>query len=86
MNHPNPALRALLRNPPVGLQTAFALLLGVALCAWAGREPIVGSFGTAQLSRLGMLVIQSLKMLAVPLVAFVVLDSLQSTLWGRDDF
>lgn len=70
------APRARLRMPPLWLQTALALLLGVALGAFTGRQPIVGSLGTEQLAQLGMLVIQALKVLAVPLVAFVVLDSL----------
>jgi len=77
MNHKSPtAPRPWLQKPPLWLQTVCALLLGVGVGAWTGRDPIVGSFGTEQLAHLGMLVIQALKVLAVPLVAFVVLDSL----------
>lgn len=64
------------RWPPLGVQVIAALLLGGAVGAWAGDQPIIGPFGTEQLGRLGMLVIRALKTLAIPLVAFVVLDSL----------
>jgi Na+/H+-dicarboxylate symporter len=61
---------------PLWARVALGLALGIAIGVWAGKEPIVGGFGTEQLGRLGMLVIRALKALAVPLVALVVIDAL----------
>lgn len=61
---------------PLWAQIVAALVLGIALGIAVGPKPFLGNFGTEQLGRLGMLVIRALKTLAVPLVAFVILDSL----------
>jgi DAACS family dicarboxylate/amino acid:cation (Na+ or H+) symporter len=64
---------------PLWVQILIALVLGVALGAYAGKEPFVpsiSSFGVEELGRLGLLVIRALKLLAVPLVALVILDAL----------
>ncbi len=64
------------RLPPLWCQIIAGLLLGCALGAIAGERPIVGDFDTQDIGQIGMLVIRALRALAVPLVAFVVLDSL----------
>lgn len=81
---PTPAAPADLATPagfriPLWMQILVALVLGVALGAYAGKAPFIpaiSSFGVEELGRLGMLVIRALKVLAVPLVAFVILDAL----------
>lgn len=59
------------------------VLVGVALGAIVGiifrSGAIVGDFTTADLGRLGVLVVRLLKLLAVPLVAFAILDSIART-------
>ena len=64
---------------PLWVQILLALVLGIALGAYFGKEPFVpalGTFGVEELGRLGLLVIRALKLLAVPLVALVILDAL----------
>jgi Na+/H+-dicarboxylate symporter len=63
------------RWPPLWLQVAVALALGCAVGVIAGEQPIAG-FTTTRLGEMGMIVIRALRALAVPLVAFVVLDAL----------
>ena len=46
---------------PLWAQIVAALVLGIALGVAVGPKPFLGSFGTEQLGRLGMLVIRALK-------------------------
>jgi Na+/H+-dicarboxylate symporter len=60
---------------PLWLQVALAVVLGAVIGSLARGLPSVGAAGVVPIGELGMLVIRALKMLAVPLVAFVVLDA-----------
>lgn len=68
-----------MKRLPLSLRVVIAVSLGAAVGALFGTAPVVGSFGTAQLGELGLLVIRALKALAVPLVLFAVIDGLVST-------
>src|SRR5688572_26272580 len=57
----------------------LGVALGAALGAVAGTSDIVLGISTQDLSRLGLLVVRVLKLLAVPLVMFAVVDAIVRT-------
>lgn len=68
-------MSALRRSWPLSVRVAVGVLLGAVLGACAGKQPLIGSFGTDQLGQLGLLVIRLLKALAIPLILFAIMDA-----------
>lgn len=67
------------RRLPLYVRVLVGVLLGTLVGVIFGKEPIVGDIYTEDLGRLGTLVIRLLKMLAVPLVLFAILDAFAKT-------
>jgi Na+/H+-dicarboxylate symporter len=61
---------------PLYARVLIAVVLGSAVGLAMGTEWFVAGLSTADLGQLGMLVVRALKMLAVPLVLFAILDSI----------
>lgn len=70
-----------LGSTPLSLQVVLAVLAGTILGAASGTDPFIKgtSFSTQQLGQLGNLVIQILKLLAVVLVFFAIIDAFLRT-------
>ncbi len=67
-------------NPlPLYRQVLIAVACGAVLGVWFGQEPYLGGLRNEHLGRLGMLFVQLLKALAVPLIFFAILDALIRT-------
>jgi Na+/H+-dicarboxylate symporter len=64
---------------PLSARVIIAVALGSLVGVIAGTGEVVPSVTTGDLGKLGMLVIRMLKMLAVPLVLFAVLDAIART-------
>lgn len=64
---------------PLYTQVVFAVICGTIVGALFGQEPYLGGLRNEQLGQLGMYVILLLKMLAVPLIFFAVLDAFLTT-------
>jgi Na+/H+-dicarboxylate symporter len=60
---------------PLYTQVLIAVVCGTALGAAFGQNPYLGGLRNEDLGRLGMLVIQLLKALAIPLIFFAILDA-----------
>jgi DAACS family dicarboxylate/amino acid:cation (Na+ or H+) symporter len=61
---------------PLWSRVLIGVVLGSSVGLAMGTEWLVAGVGTAELGQIGMLVIRVLKMLAVPLVLFAILDSI----------
>ena len=61
--------------PPLYLQVLIAVTCGVVLGATFGQEPYLGGLRNEDLGQLGLLVVTLLKMLAIPLIFFAILDA-----------
>lgn len=77
-------LKALERAPryrqlPLYTRVLMGVILGTVVGMIFGKGPIVGDLHTEDLGRMGMLVVRLLKMLAVPLVLFAILDAFVRT-------
>lgn len=68
-----------LPHVPLYIRVIIAVALGALVGLLAGTGEIVLGISTADLGKLGLLVIRMLKMLAVPLVLFAVLDAIART-------
>lgn len=68
-----------LRDIPLYVRVIVGVALGAIVGLVAGTGEIVPGLTTGDLGKLGMLVIRMLKMLAVPLVLFAVLDAIART-------
>jgi DAACS family dicarboxylate/amino acid:cation (Na+ or H+) symporter len=64
---------------PLYVKVLIGLFLGATVGVVFGPDEIVGGLTTEHLGQLGMLVIRVLKMLAVPLVLFAILDAIIRT-------
>ena len=64
---------------PLYTQVVLAVICGTIVGALFGQEPYLGGLRNEQLGQLGMYVILLLKMLAVPLIFFAVLDAFLTT-------
>ncbi|MFO0707670.1 MAG: dicarboxylate/amino acid:cation symporter [Nitrospira sp.] len=65
--------------PPLYTQVLIAVVAGATLGVVFGQEPYLGGLKNEQLGRLGLLVVQLLKTLAIPLIFFAILDALIRT-------
>jgi Na+/H+-dicarboxylate symporter len=61
--------------PPLYLQVLIAVTCGVVLGETFGQEPYLGGLRNEDLGQLGLLVVTLLKMLAIPLIFFAILDA-----------
>ncbi len=68
-----------LRGIPLYVRVVIAVVLGGALGVVCGTGDIIGGVTTEHLGKLGLLVIRVLKMLAIPLVMFAVIDAIART-------
>ena len=68
-----------LAHVPLWLRVVIAVVLGGLVGAAAGEGDVLPGVSTGDLGRVGLLVIRLLKMLAVPLVLFAVLDAIART-------
>jgi Na+/H+-dicarboxylate symporter len=64
---------------PLYTQVVIAVICGTIVGALFGQEPYIGGLRNEQLGHLGMFVILLLKMLAIPLIFFAVLDAFLTT-------
>jgi Na+/H+-dicarboxylate symporter len=64
---------------PLYTQVLIAVIFGGLLGVIFGQEPYLGGITNAQLGKLGMVVVQLLKTLAIPLIFFAILDALIRT-------
>ncbi|MEO5955577.1 MAG: cation:dicarboxylase symporter family transporter, partial [Nitrospiraceae bacterium] len=64
---------------PLYTQVLIAVTCGALLGVVFGQEPYLGGVRNEQLGRLGLLVVTLLKMLAIPLIFFAILDALICT-------
>ncbi|GKS58958.1 dicarboxylate:amino acid:cation symporter DAACS family protein [Nitrospira sp.] len=64
---------------PLYAQVLLAASCGAILGLLFGQEPYVGRLGNQDLGRLGMLIVELLKTLALPLIFFAILDALVHT-------
>ena len=64
---------------PLYTQVLIAVIIGGLLGVIFGQEPYLGGITNAQLGKLGMVVVQLLKTLAIPLIFFAILDALIRT-------
>jgi len=64
---------------PLYTQVVIAVMLGTIVGTVFGQEPYVGGLRNEQLGQAGMFVILLLKMLAIPLIFFAVLDAFLTT-------
>ena len=64
---------------PLYTQVLIAVACGALLGVVFGQEPYLGGLRNEQLGRLGLLVVTLLKMLAIPLIFFAILDALIRT-------
>ena len=64
---------------PLYVRVVIAVVLGATLGVVCGTGDIVGGVTTEHLGKLGLLVIRVLKMLAIPLVMFAVIDAIART-------
>jgi Na+/H+-dicarboxylate symporter len=62
-------------SPPLYLQVLIAVTCGVVLGATFGQEPYLGGLRNEDLGQLGLLVVTLLKILAIPLIFFAILDA-----------
>ncbi|NOT95511.1 MAG: dicarboxylate/amino acid:cation symporter, partial [Nitrospira sp.] len=64
---------------PLYTQVLIAVTCGALLGVVFGQEPYLGGLRNEQLGRLGLFVVTLLKMLAIPLIFFAILDALIRT-------
>ncbi len=64
---------------PLYTQVLIAVIFGGLLGVIFGQDPYLGGITNAQLGKLGMMVVQLLKTLAIPLIFFAILDALIRT-------
>ncbi len=64
---------------PLYTQVVIAVMCGTIVGVLFGQEPYVGGLRNEQLGQLGMFIILLLKMLAIPLIFFAVLDAFLTT-------
>lgn len=65
--------------PPLYTQVLIAVFCGATLGVVFGQDPYLGGLHNRDLGRLGMLLVQLLKTLAIPLIFFAILDALIRT-------
>lgn len=69
---------------PLYTQVLIAVIFGGLLGVIFGQEPYLGGITNAQLGKLGMVVVQLLKTLAIPLIFFAIVDAfVQTRISGR---
>jgi Na+/H+-dicarboxylate symporter len=64
---------------PLAIQVLIAVIGGATLGVLFGQEPYLGGLRNEQLGQLGLWVVWMLKMLAIPLIFFAILDALLRT-------
>jgi DAACS family dicarboxylate/amino acid:cation (Na+ or H+) symporter len=71
---------------PLWMRIVTAALVGAVLGVVAGDRPYLFGYGNEELGQLAMLVIRAIKMLAVPLVLFAILDAFTRTTFEAKSF
>ena len=67
------------RGLPLYIRVVIAVVLGATVGVICGQHEIIGGITTEHLGKIGLLVIRVLKMLAIPLVMFAVIDAIART-------